>query len=84
MEGGTGATLIRWTLADDATGFTITGLDPDEFNPSHSKPDARNFTTNDRNDKAGTYDYYIKIFHAGGSHPPFDPKIENGAPPPQK
>lgn len=80
---GNGATVIKWSC-DTAviSGFTITGLDPTVFNPAPpDNPPPRagtNFTTNDSNNSAGSYQYNVNATHVSGLTSSHDPKIENG------
>lgn len=79
VPAGNGATVIRWTCDTTViSSFTITGLDPDVFNPAQSNNDVTAFTTTDSNNSAQECTYTVSATHVSGRTSSHDPKIENG------
>jgi hypothetical protein len=79
VPAGNGATVIRWTCDTTViSGFSITGLDSTVFNPAQSNSNVTNFTTNDSNNNATSYNYTVSATHVSGLTSRHDPKIENG------
>ena len=78
VPSGNGATVIQWSCSPEVASFTITGLDSSEFTPSASQTDVTNFSTTDRDDTAGDYNYTVAATHAAtGTRSRHDPKITN-------
>jgi hypothetical protein len=73
-----GATVIQWSCGPNVASFTISDLDPTEFNPSSSGTDVTSFSTTDSGDTAKQYSYTVEATHAPtGTRSRHDPKITN-------
>lgn len=70
---------IKWCAGSGVVGFTITGLNSSEFNPTSSNSCVTSFTTTDVNNDSNDYSYTVEICDdAGNVLYRFDPTIKNG------
>jgi hypothetical protein len=74
-----GATVIQWTCDSTVTNFQIAGLDPTVFTSPATTSPVTVFTSTDRNQGPGTFDYTVTATHAAsGKSAKHDPRIVNG------
>jgi hypothetical protein len=76
-----GATVIQWTCDSSVVNFQISGLDPNVFTSPATSGPVTVFTSTDRNQGSGSYNYTVTATHASGRTAKHDPRIVNGSGP---